>query len=530
MNPLLLTGGDLTPERLVDVARGHRPVTLAPEAREAMLKSLAWVRIAAKGEIKGADGESMPIYGVNTGYGSLARVKIASDQIRDLSANLIMSHAAGVGDDLPEDAVRGLMLLRANALSKGASGCRPELVETLLAMLNKGVTPVIPSQGSCGSSGDLAPLAHLGLVVFDCGDQGSGEAWFDGERFTGAEAMKRAGITRLIPSTKDGLAMTNGAQLCASLGGMAVFDAQLLLDAAEIAAGLSWEGLRGVSRALHPGIHALRPYQGAVQCAANLRALLSGSTLVDSLPDKLQDAYSIRCTPMIVGAARDGVNYASSQISVELNAVTDNPVILLDADSPNKAYSGGLFHGEPVGMACDHLKLAIAEVGALSERRIHRLTTGTLSAQLPPLLAESDRPSLGLMVPGMTAASLVSSNRSKLWPSTGDSMPTCEDQEDIVAMSTTAARIATEVVENTSRILAVELLSAGQAVRVRLDEGDYELGVGTRAAYDFLVDLVGRHLGRSTPAEDIQAIADAMPALVAAVRKAAPAFGAPHDG
>ncbi len=512
MVPLVLTGCDLTIRDVVDVARRRRGVRLCDQARERMADSRTWVATAAAGEITDADGNALPIYGVNTGYGSLARMRIDADRIGALSRNLIRSHATGVGPPLPREVVRAMMLLRANALAKGASGCRPALVDTLLAMLEADLVPEVPSRGSCGSSGDLAPLAHLGLVVFRCeesDEDSSGVAWFGTNRLPGADAMARAGIARLDPQPKEGLAMTNGAQLCTALGALACADAHRLVLSAEIAAAMSWESLRGVTRALHPDVHALRPYPGAIATAANLRRLLAGSTLADSLPGKLQDAYSLRCMPQVMGAIRDAIVYVGGQLGIELNAVTDNPLILMDGAHTNRAFSAGHFHGEPVGMACDHLKLAAAEIGNISERRTYRLTTGTLSAQLPPLLAGRDRPSLGLMVPQTTAAALVSENRSLCFPSTADSIPTCEDQEDHVAMSTTAARLARDVVANSRRIVAIELLTAAHGLWWRLREGRYAtLGAGTAAALECVEAVLGGpRASRGTPGEDIEALA-----------------------
>jgi histidine ammonia-lyase len=398
-----------------------------------------------------------------------------------------------------------MILLRANALARGVSGCRPALVETFLQMLNRDVRPVVPSLGSCGSSGDLAPLAHLGLVAVrgpeDRPDE-SGEAFFGGERLTGHEAMRRAGIERLVVGPKEGLAITNGAQLSTATLAMALDEAQRVLRTAEVAAAMSIEVLRGVTRAFHPAVHALRPYRGARACAANLLALVEGSALVDSMPGKVQDAYSLRCTPQVLGAVRDHVAFVGEILSVELGAVTDNPVILLDTD-PTDVFSAGLFHGEPIGMAADVLKIAMCEVAALAERRLYRLTTGNLS-QLPPGLAEDDRPDLGLMVPQAAAASLVSENRTLAWPSSVDSLPTCEDQEDHVAMSTTAAQRAAEVTVNTRRVVAIELLCASHGLRFRqAADPKVTLGRGTRAAFEAVIDaLAGLDPGRA-PAEEI---------------------------
>lgn len=505
---IALDGQSLDISTVARVARQRLPVALDSSARARMEASCAWVARAARGEVTAPDGEPLPVYGVNTGYGSLARVRIAPEHIERLSLNLLRSHAAGVGPALPEEAVRGMMLLRANALAKGASGCRPVLVDTLCAMLDKGVIPEVPSQGSCGSSGDLAPLSHLGLVVFRGDtDEPSGVAWYQGERMTGAEAMRKAGIERLVPGPKDGLAITNGAQLSTALLALACHDAEGLVLAAEIAAAMSWEALRGVTRALHPDVMKLRPYPGAIATAANLRRLVAGSTLTDSLPGKVQDAYSLRCTPQVLGAVRDGVRFAREQASVEINAATDNPLVLLDADDPNKAFSAGLFHGEPVGLAADHLKLAISELANLAERRLFRLTTGTLSSRLPPLLVRQDRPSMGLMVPQSTAAALVSENKALLWPVSGDSIPTCEDQEDHVAMATTAARRTVDVVANSTRVVAIEMLSAAAGLHWRLkEEPAVQLGAGTRAA----LEAIEARIGGEVLSDDIEALAAAI--------------------
>lgn len=499
MPALALDGTLLTLPDLVAVARGSGSAALTPAAREAVARSRAWVVSVLHGE--------RAIYGVNTGFGSLARVRIDPAQTSQLSRNLIRSHAAGVGPDAPDEVVRAMMLLRANALARGASGCTLALVETLLAMLARGVTPRVPSLGSCGSSGDLAPLSHLGLVVFGEG----GHARFGGETLPGPEAMRRAGIPTLVPEAKEGLAMTNGAQMTTAIAALALFDAERLVADAEVAAAMSIEALRGVTRAFHPGVHALRPYPGAITSAARLRALLAGSTLTDSIPDKIQDAYSLRCTPVILGAVRDQLRFAREVVDVEINSVTDNPVMLMDlpdgdpADPVNRAFSGGLFHGEPVGMACESARIAVAELASLSERRLFRLTTGSLSARLPPALA-SDGPAhdgLGMLFPQTTAASLVSENKAIGWPSTLDSIPTCEDQEDHVAMSTTAAWRFRETLENSRRVVAIELLSAARALRYRLAEDpSITLGAGSAAMMPQLAPILDAGL---IPGEEIEA-------------------------
>lgn len=470
---IALDGQSLSLASLVAVARAGVATSLAPAARAEVQRSRDWVLSVLHG--------SRPIYGVNTGFGSLARVRIDPADSATLSLNLIRSHAAGVGAPAPAEAVRAMILLRANALARGASGCRVELVELLLAMLNRGVLPRVPSQGSCGSSGDLAPLSHLGLVLFGQG----GRATVDGVELDGPAAMARAGLPTLLPEAKEGLAVTNGAQLTTAVAALAVWDAAVVLRAAEVAAAMSIEALRGVTRAFHPAVHALRPHPGAIASAARLRALLAGSTLTDSIPDKIQDAYSLRCTPVVLGAARDVLAYGRAAVEVELNSVTDNPVMLLDEADDNHAYSAGLFHGEPVGIACDAMKVGVAEIASLSERRLFRLTTRRLSARLPPALEGGEHAGLGLLFPHTTAAALVSENKALAWPASVDSIPTCEDQEDHVAMSTTAAWRLREVVENTRRVVAIELVSAAEALRFRLGEDpSVRLGAGSRAALE----------------------------------------------
>jgi histidine ammonia-lyase len=494
--PLAIDGSSLRISDVVDVARFGRQITLADHARVKMAASYAWVTTAC--------AQDQPVYGVNTGFGSLARVKIDPAQTSLLSLNLLRSHAAGVGKPMPIPEVRAMMLLRANALAKGASGCRPLLVDTLVRMLEAEITPVVPSQGSCGSSGDLAPLAHLGLAMAD-GDHG--KVILKGEAMSATEGMARAGIARLKLEAKDGLAITNGAQLTTAIAALAMSDAVALVEAAELAAAMSIEALRGASRAFRAGVHAVRPYPGAVATAGNLRALFDGSDLIDSMPEKLQDAYSLRCTPQVLGACRDALQYVGSQIAIELNAVTDNPLILLDEPDENKAFSAGMFHGEPVGIPMDVLKIAVSELANLSERRLYRLTTGSLSQRLPPALASKDRPELGMMVPQTTAAALVSENKALGWPASIDSIPTCEDQEDHVAMSTTAARRAARVVENSRRVVAIELLGAVRALEFRIAETPgLRLGAGTAEGLRRAVEVLGNLTDNAIPSEAIETL------------------------
>lgn len=498
-----IDGSGLTLTQIEHIANKTCTVHLAKHARDKMLASYAWVQQAGQ--------DNKPVYGVNTGFGSLARVSIPPTQSSALSRNLIRSHAAGVGPIADEPTTRVMMLLRANALAKGVSGCRPLLVEHLLHLLNVNILPKIPMQGSCGSSGDLAPLAHLGLMLI--GDP-EGEAIVDGQTIGAPSALEQAGLPPIILEAKDGLAITNGAQLSTAIATLNIIEGKRLILAAEVAAAMSMEALLGISRAIHPEVHKMRPYLGAKQCAANLRALTHGSSLLDSVPEKLQDAYSIRCTPQILGSVRDMMRFVEQQVSVEWNSATDNPLILLHVHDPtqndpdNKAFSAGMFHGEPIGMAMDSFKIAIAEMASLSERRLYRITTGNLSQLLPPGLVGKDRPNIGMMVPQTTAAALVSENKALGWPASLDSIPTCEDQEDHIAMSTVASRRARKVLRNAQRVVAIELLSAYEALRFRLHEStSTTLGVGVQTAVQYLEALLNELPQKSTIGEQIEHIA-----------------------
>lgn len=496
--PLHIDGSRLTLDLLVAVARSGVQVRLDDGARVEMERSHAWVQLAVEGD--------RPVYGVNTGYGSLARKRIPREKLNELSRNLVRSHAAGVGKPLGQDVARATVLLRANALAKGMSGCSIGMVELLLELLNRGVTPVLPSQGSCGSSGDLAPLSHLGLIIGHAAhdpDEETGEAWVDGERLSGREALNRVGLEPLVLGPKEGLALTNGAQVTTAITALALHDAQMTLDLAELAAAMSIEALRGVTRAFHPLVIACRPYPGVVASAAALLRHLEGSELVDTVPGKVQDAYSLRCAPQILGAARDALGFVDRQVAVELNAVTDNPVIAVDAEGDDKAFSSGLFHGEPVGMAADFLKVAVAEIASLAERRIYRLMTSTLSNGLPPLLQKGS--GVGLFALQTSAASLVSECKALSYPASVDSIPTCEDQEDHVAMSTTAARRAAEVVVNARRVVAIELLCAHRALRMQSGK----LGAATSRAADVLDAVTG-----VTPSEQLRSTEALLPQLL----------------
>jgi len=518
---LLIDGESLTIEDVVDVARRGREAQLSTEAEEKVNGCRAWVD-------KVVQGGELAVYGLTTGYGSLAEVSIPPDEVETLSRNMILSHAAGVGPALDEEVVRATMLIRANTLAKGYSGISQGALDTLLEMLNKGVHPVMPEKGSVGASGDLAPLAHLVLVLSKEVD--AGEAFFQGQRMEARTAMQEAGIEQVGLKAKEGLALINGSTVSAALAALALYDAQTVVKNAEIALAMSLEAMRGVSDAFYEKVHEARGHDGQIRCAANVRRLLEGSELIDST-ERVQDAYSLRCAPQVVGAARDVLAFVRLVLSKEINAATDNPLIFLDlpASRENKAISCGNFHGEPVALAMDTLSMAMAEVGSIAERRTFRLLDNTLSAGLPPMLVEDSGVNNGLMMAQYVSAALVSDNKTLAHPDSVDSIPTSANQEDHVSMSTNASRHAREVLRNVEQIVGIELLCAAQALDFRRaglefttstwegDEGrartrkvvEYELkrgktvekgvlGKGTEAAYETIRRQIG-HLSSDRP-------------------------------
>jgi histidine ammonia-lyase len=456
---LLIDGRSLSIDEVVNVARHRGQAELSTTARELVQNSRAWVDMVV-------DEGKLTVYGLTTGYGSLAEVRIPQDDVETLVRNMIMSHAAGVGDPLHEEIVRATMLIRANTLAKGYSGVRPEVLDTLLAMLNAGVHPVMPAKGSLGASGDLAPLAHLALVL--CRDTDGGEAFYQGQRMIAEHAMRQAGIRRISLQAKEGLALINGATVSAALAALALHDAELLVKNAEIALAMSLEAMRGVSDAFHEKVHAARGHHGQIRCAANVLHLVEGSELMDST-SRVQDAYSLRCAPQVIGAVRDALAFVRLVVRTEINAATDNPLIFLDLPQgrENKSISCGNFHGEPLALAMDMLSIAVAELGSISERRVFRLLDNTLSAGLPAMLVEDSGVNSGLMMAQYTAAALVSDNKTLAHPDSVDSIPSSANQEDHVSMSANAARHAREIVKNTEQIVAIEMLCAAQALDFR---------------------------------------------------------------
>lgn len=446
-------GHSLTLESFVAVARFHAEVILAPSAREALERSRELAdRIAAEGRVA---------YGITTGFGEFQRVAVPREMSDRLSTNLILSHCTAAGEPYDEEIVRGMMLLRANALCGGVSGVRPVLVELLLDMLNAGVTPVVPQKGSLGASGDLAPLAHMTLPLL-----GRGEAFYRGERLPGGEAMRRAGITVLDTLvSKEGLGMTNGTCAMTSVGALTLYDGICAAQLADIIASLSFEGLTGLRSAFDPRIHQARGQKGQMAVAANMRRLLDGSEILDRCQsDRVQDAYALRCIPQVHGACRDALDFVREKVEIELNAITDNPLMFPEDEA---VISGGNFHGEPLALPFDFLGIALAELADISERRIERMVNSALSNGLTPFLTAEPGVNSGLMIVQYAAASMVSENKVYAHPASVDSIPSSANQEDVVSMGTTAARKARMILRNTQDVLADELLTACQALDIR---------------------------------------------------------------
>jgi histidine ammonia-lyase len=449
-----LTGTGIGPDEVAAVARDGARVALAAAAREAMERSAAVV------ERLGASEE--PVYGVSTGFGSLATTPIPAARREELQRALIRSHAAGIGPPVEREVVRGTILLRARSLAMGYSGARPELAEGLVAMLNAGITPVVPEHGSLGASGDLAPLAHCALVLI-----GEGEAVdADGELRPGAAALAAAGLEPLALRAKEGLALINGTDGILAMLVLACLDLRRLLRAADVAAAMSVEALLGTDRAFAADLIALRPQPGQAASAANLRRLLADSEIVASHREgdpRVQDAYSLRCAPQVVGAARDALAHAEAVAAAELGSAIDNPMVLPDG----RVESCGNFHGAPLAVVCDLLAIAAADVGAIGERRTDRLLDATRSQGLPPFLAEEPGVNSGLMIPHYAQAAIVAENRRLAAPASVDSLPTSAMQEDHVSMGWGAARKLRASIANLTRIVAVELAVAARGLDLR---------------------------------------------------------------
>lgn len=450
--PIELTGQSLTLDEIESIAADGESVTLGAQARERVRASRQVVEdILKRDEV---------VYGINTGFGNFRNVVIPEADLERLQLNLIRSHSAGVGEPFSEEDVRAILALRINALASGYSGIDPETLDAVVAMLNAGVHPVVPQKGSVGASGDLAPLAHVALVLI-----GEGEAFYRGERLSGLAALERAGLRPCRLHPKDGLALINGTQVISALLASAVSLASRLVRSADVIGALTLDTLLGTDVAFDPRIHQARPHHGQIVSARNLRRLLQGSELRKSHEscDRVQDSYSLRCMPQVHGAVRDALSYVRGILEIEINSATDNPMIFVDGGD---VVSGGNFHGQPVALASDFLTIALAQLGAISERRIERLVNPDLS-DLPGFLVEEGGLNSGFMIVHVTAAALASENKTYSYPASVDSIPTSANQEDHVSMGVTAARKTKEVAKNLAYILAIEFLTAGQALEFR---------------------------------------------------------------
>lgn len=456
MNALHINGNDLSLEAVKEVAVSRRAVLLAPDARESVSQARAIVdEIVASNKVA---------YAITTGVGKLSDVRIVGEQIRELQVNLVRSHAVGVGAPLPVVETRAMMLLRANSLAKGHSGVRAIVIDALCEMLNRGIIPVVPSQGSVGASGDLAPLAHLALSLI-----GEGECFEEsGVRVPSAEALKRAQIKPLVLESKETISLINGTQAMLAVGTLGLLQAEVLVDSADVIGGLSCDALKGTDTAFDERIHKARPHSGQVKTASNLRKMLEGSQIRESHRDcgRVQDAYSLRCIPQVHGAVRDTLAHCRETFEIEANSAVDNPLVFITNPKTNTGdvISGGNFHGEPLAFALDFLAIALSALAGISERRIERLVNPALSEGLPPFLAPGAGLNSGFMMPQVTAAALVSENKVLAHPASVDSITTSGNKEDYVSMGMTAALKLKRVVENTRNVLAIEAMAVAQAL------------------------------------------------------------------
>jgi len=482
-----LTGNTLTIEDLIKVAYGFEEVSLTSESIEAIKKS--------RDEIVNISRSDDAIYGVNTGFGVFADQRISQDQSIQLNRNLIYSHAVATGDPLPIPIVRAAMVIRANALAKGVSGIEYEIVETMIGMLNKGVTPFVSSKGSLGSSGDLCLLAQIGLILIEdekMDESKSGRAFYQGEEMSGLKALRLAGLKQHSFSFKDGLALINGATFSAAISALAVHEARIMVTIADLTTGLSLEALRGISAAFHPQIHALRNMVGQQESANIIRTMIEGSELIDSC-NLVQDAYSIRCAPQVHGSIRDTIAHVEKIITAELNAATDNPLMVAD----DLIISGGNFHGEPIGLVSDFLAIALSELGAISERRTFRLMDHKLNNGLPGMLVDPGVHAglnSGVMILQYTAAALVLQNQTLAVPDSVRSLPTSANQEDHNANSYNSAINLWMIVENTWKVIAIELYCAVRAIHIRkIMKPDLHLGTRTGRIHQFMSETFPYH-------------------------------------
>ncbi|HJQ33731.1 MAG TPA: histidine ammonia-lyase [Pyrinomonadaceae bacterium] len=491
---LELDGQSLTLEEVARAARGEEEVSLAAGARARME--------AARAAVERIVAESRVVYGVNTGFGKLSDVTVPADGLRELQINLVRSHACGLGSPLSEEETRAMMLLRANVLAKGFSGARPVVAETLLAMLARGVHPVVPESGSVGASGDLAPLAHLAL----CG-VGEGEALYKGERLPGGEALRRAGLEPLTLEAKEGLALLNGTQALTAVGALALERAERLARTADVSGAMSLEALKGTPAAFDERIHLARPHRGQVESAAHLRELMKESEIRASHEvndPRVQDAYSLRCMPQVHGAARDAFAHARSAVEIETGGATDNPLVFAET---GEVVSGGNFHGAPLAIAFDYCSIALVHLGNIVERRVDRLVNPDKNEGLPAFLTARAGVESGYMVPQIVAVALLNECKVLAHPASTDNLPTDGGKEDHVSMGMTAAVKLRRIVEAVERVVAIELLAAAEGLEYR---APLKPGRGVRRAHEAVRAHAAR-LTRDRPlSEDIERVAAAL--------------------
>jgi len=453
MTALQINGNDLSLDELRQVVYERRSVELADDARKRV--------VSAREVVEKLLRENRVAYAVNTGVGKLSDVHIEPAQNRQLQVNLIRSHSAGVGEPLSQQETRAMMLLRANSLAKGFSGVRPEVIDLICAMLNKGVHPVVPSQGSVGASGDLAPLAHLALAMI-----GEGQVWAESGRALSSEALQRAGIKPLVPEAKEAISLINGTQAMLAVGTLSLLAAETLAATADVLGAMSLDALHGTDVAFDARIHNARPHAGQIEVAANLRRLLAGSEIRESHKDcgRVQDAYSLRCIPQVHGAVRDTLDFCRRTFEVEMNSAVDNPLVFVKGHGEGDIISGGNFHGQPLAFALDYLAIALSALAGISERRIERLVNPALNEGLPPFLAPDAGINSGFMMPQVTAAALASENKGLAHPASVDSITTSGNKEDYVSMGMAAAIKLKRVIANTTNVLAIEACAAAQAL------------------------------------------------------------------
>jgi len=491
---LELDGQKLSLAQIAAVAFGEEHVGLSAGARQRLDDS--------RGVVEKIIAEGRTVYGVNTGFGRLSDVKIPANELRELQLNLVRSTACGVGPPLSEAETRAMLLLRANVLAKGLSGARPVVAETLIAMLERGVVPVIPEKGSVGASGDLAPLAHLALTAI-----GEGEAFWRGERMESDAAMRLAGIEPLQLEAKEGLALLNGTQAMTAVGGLALHRAQRLAQVADVAGAMTLEALRDTPVAFDERIHAARPHPGQIEVAAHLRELLRKSEIRQSHLEndpRVQDAYSLRCMPQVHGAVRGVLRHATEVIETETGSVTDNPLVFPDSE---EVLSGGNFHGAPVAFALDYAAIALVDLAGISERRIERLVNPDLNEGLPPFLTTHPGTASGYMVAQITAVALINEMKVLAHPASVDNLPTSGGKEDHVSMGMTAATKLRSIVDNAEHVIAIELLAAAEGLEYR---APLQPGRGVRRAYEIIRSHVPRLTRDRALSNDIQRIAKAI--------------------